>query len=183
MDELLGQFMTPQIKFILGVFAVFTVLIYIASIIWVYRDAKLRGARAELWAVLAIIPLAGVVLYWILRPAMYEQDFREQELEIARRERELYTEGYCRSCSYPVESDYLICPNCNVKLKKECISCGKPLKLKWDVCPYCRTKQEEAPVRMTKKSVSSAKAGSSSKQTSSRNGATARASSRRRKSE
>jgi len=66
----------------------------------------------------------------------------------------------CPKCSGPMESDWLICPNCGVSLEKEepteekpsespqpetrnCPRCGKSLNHEWVSCPYCPIKPVE----------------------------------------
>ena len=120
---------------ILGILA----LLYVLSIIWVARDSYLRDAPWVLWTLIAIIPLVGVVAYCMLRPSLYQIDRDEQELEIAIKKRELMKYGECSHCGYPVEADYIICPNCLTKLKNICPTCGRALDPSWKVCPYCST--------------------------------------------
>ena len=120
---------------ILGVLA----LLYMLSIIWVARDSYLRDAPWLLWTIIAIIPLVGVIAYCLLRPSLYQIDRDEQELEIAVKKRELMKFGECAHCGYPVEADYVVCPNCLTKLKNLCPTCGRALDPSWKVCPYCTT--------------------------------------------
>ena len=120
---------------VLGILA----LLYVLSIIWVARDSYLRGAPWALWTLVAIIPLVGLIAYCMLRPSLYQIDRDEQELEIAMKKRELMKYGECAHCGYPVEADYVICPNCLTKLKNLCPTCGHALDSSWKVCPYCST--------------------------------------------
>ena len=46
------------------------------------------------------------------------------------------------NCEYPVEKNYLRCPNCQHSLKDPCPSCGKPVDPRWAVCPYCESALE-----------------------------------------
>jgi hypothetical protein len=126
---------------------VFLAIFTIALIFWTWRDASRRGAMPWFWAVVvAFFNMAGWAIYMIVRPPEYEADARERELEILAREAELTRDvGTCPSCLKPVDSDYLICPYCMKKLKKQCVSCGRALKMSWAVCPYCKTKQQPAP--------------------------------------
>jgi RNA polymerase subunit RPABC4/transcription elongation factor Spt4 len=126
---------------------VFLVVFWLAIIFWTWRDARRRGAMSWFWAVVValffpLFPLPGWVVYMVVRPPEYEEDARERELEIRSREAELARDSSaCPSCLKPVDPDYLICPYCMKKLKKECGNCGRALKMSWAVCPYCKTKQ------------------------------------------
>ncbi len=47
--------------------------------------------------------------------------------------------GDCANCGYPVEHDYVMCPNCHTRLKNLCPTCHHALDPQWSVCPYCTT--------------------------------------------
>ena len=57
---------------------VLLVILYILSIIWVVRDAYLRGTNWYIWAVVALVPIVGVIAYCLLRPPMLQIDKDEQ---------------------------------------------------------------------------------------------------------
>ena len=92
-----------------------------------------------MWAVVALIPLLGVIAYCLLRPPLLQIDRDEQELEIALKQRELMKYGECANCGYPVEADFVLCPNCHQRLKNLCGTCNHALDPTWTVCPYCAT--------------------------------------------
>ena len=139
MGELLSSLWTPQLQTAVTVLVVLLVVLYVLSIAWVVRDAYMRGTRWYVWAIVALVPVVGVIAYCLLRPAMLQIDRDEQELEIALKQRELMKYGECASCGYPVESDYILCPSCNTQLKNLCGRCNHALEPSWTVCPYCAT--------------------------------------------
>ncbi|WP_418380631.1 double zinc ribbon domain-containing protein, partial [Adlercreutzia sp.] len=47
--------------------------------------------------------------------------------------------GECANCGYPVEADFVLCPNCHTQLKNLCMRCNHALEPSWTVCPYCAT--------------------------------------------
>ena len=55
--------------------------------------------------------------------------------------------GECANCGYPVESDFVLCPNCHQRLKNLCGTCNHALDPSWTVCPYCATPVGAAPAR------------------------------------
>lgn len=116
---------------------VMLVILYILSVVWVARDAYLRGTYWYVWAIVALVPLVGVVAYLLLRPQMLQLDRDEQELEVALKQRQLMKYGECANCGYPVEADYVLCPNCHQRLKNLCRNCHHALDPSWSVCPYC----------------------------------------------
>ena len=139
MSELISQLWTPQMQTALNVVIAALVVLYILSIIWVARDAYQRGTVWFLWAVIALVPVVGVIAYCLLRPPLLQIDRDEQELEVAIKQRELMKYGECANCGYPVEADYVMCPNCHQRLKNLCSRCHHALDPAWTVCPYCTT--------------------------------------------
>ncbi|WP_165046088.1 MULTISPECIES: zinc ribbon domain-containing protein [unclassified Adlercreutzia] len=145
MGELLSQLWTPEIQAAFTAIVVMLVVLYVLSIVWVIRDAYLRGTFWYVWGILALVPLIGVIAYCLLRPPLLQIDRDEQELEVALKQRELMKYGECASCGYPVESDYVICPNCHQRLKNLCGACHHALDPAWTVCPFCATPVGAAP--------------------------------------
>ena len=91
-----------------------------------------------LWAIIALVPVVGLIAYVLLRPSLLRVDRDEQELEIALKQRQLMRYGECATCGYPVEADYVVCPNCHQRLKNVCSHCEKALDPAWTVCPLLR---------------------------------------------
>ena len=139
MSDLLSQLWTPELQAALTVVVVVLIILYVLSIIWVARDAYMRGTYWYLWVIVALVPLLGLIAYCLLRPPMLQIDRDEQELEGALKQRELMKYGECANCGYPVEADYVICPNCHQRLKNLCPTCHHALDPTWSVCPYCAT--------------------------------------------
>lgn len=146
MNDLFGEVLKPYMPAIqLGqrLFLLFFIVFWVALVFWTWRDAQRRGAMPWFWATVALLfNVAGWAIYMVVRPPESLEDARERELDVRAREAELRRENpVCPACFKPVDPDFLICPSCMKKLKKECTGCGKPLKLDWAVCPYCKTKQ------------------------------------------
>ena len=141
--EILEPLMTPQVTMVLRLLMFSLAIIYVASIVWVYRDSSVRSTRPYLWMLLGFVPLVGPIVYTFVRPPLFLDEAQENALEIARRERELAEKGYCPSCRYPTEPDFLVCPNCGHGLKNPCRSCAQPLRPEWRICPYCRARAGE----------------------------------------
>ncbi len=146
MEDALGELLAPiqpALNLATNLCVLFFVVFSVALVFWTWRDAERRGAMPWFWALVVLLfNIFGWAIYMVVRPPESAADAHERELEIRAKEVELLREGQtCPACYQPVESDFLICPSCMKKLRKECISCGKALKLDWQVCPYCKTKQ------------------------------------------
>ncbi len=60
MSELLAQLWTPEMQAAFTVVLVLLVILYVLSIVWVVRDAYLRGTVWYIWAVVALVPVLGL---------------------------------------------------------------------------------------------------------------------------
>jgi len=125
-------------------FLLLLVVLWLALIVYTYLDARRRISDPFLIAcatVASFFPFVGTAVYAIVRPPEYLEDAHERELEIKAAElrvRQL-REQTCPNCEYPVEKNYLRCPNCQRRLKDPCPTCGKPVDPRWGLCPYCET--------------------------------------------
>src|SRR4051795_1413556 len=120
------------------------VVVWLALIVYTYFDARRRIADPFLVACATIgsfFPYIGTAVYAIVRPPEFLEDAHERELEIRAAELKVrqLTEASCPNCEYPVERDYLRCPQCQQRLKDPCPSCSKPVDPRWALCPYCET--------------------------------------------
>jgi hypothetical protein len=126
----------------LGVF--FVVVFWLATVYWVYKDARRRVQDPWMVAMATILgaipPFVGPIIYLFFRPPEYLEDVRERELEIRAMEERL-AEGNlsCPVCRAAVDSQWLVCPVCTTRLKQACESCGQPLEPLWQMCPHCAT--------------------------------------------
>jgi hypothetical protein len=125
-------------------FLLMLVVLWLALIVYTYLDARRRISDPFLVAcatVASFFPYIGTAVYAIVRPPEYLEDAHERELEIKAAElrvRQL-REMTCPNCEYPVEKNFLRCPNCQRRLKDPCPTCAKPVDPRWGLCPYCET--------------------------------------------
>jgi hypothetical protein len=137
-------------------FLLMLVVLWLALIVYTYLDARRRIADPFLVAcatVASFFPFIGTAVYSIVRPPEYLEDAHERELEIKAAElrvRQL-RELTCPNCEFPVEKNYLRCPNCQRRLKDPCPSCGKPVDPRWGLCPYCETALRDKPRRQKRR--------------------------------
>ena len=126
----------------------FVLVFWVATIYWVYKDARRRIEDPLLvWVStgLGIVPFIGPLIYMLFRPPEYLDDIRERELEIKAMEKRLGGRDlHCPVCRADVEEEFLIRPVCTTKLRQACVNCNRPLEALWQVCPYCETPIEPA---------------------------------------
>jgi hypothetical protein len=129
----------------------FAAVFWLATVWWIYKDARRRVEDPWLVAVGVmlgiLVPFLGVFIYMLFRPPEYLDDVRERELEIkAMEERLAKRDLHCPVCRSELDSTFLVCPICTTKLKQACVTCKAPLEALWQVCPYCETPVEPAAV-------------------------------------
>ena len=145
MSDILSQIFTLPVQIALTVVLVIVILLYLLSILWVNRDARQRNTSTVLWTIVAIVPVAGLVAYILLRPPLTRTDADELDMELALFQRQLDHYDVCPHCGYPTESDFVVCPNCHKQLRNVCTRCGRTLKPEWSICPYCTTPVNRPP--------------------------------------
>ncbi|HEU4980451.1 MAG TPA: zinc ribbon domain-containing protein [Solirubrobacterales bacterium] len=142
---------------VVNLLVLFLVVVYLALIYWTYLDARRRIEDPVLIGcatAASVFPYLGTVVYTILRPPEFLEDREERELELRAAELELRQriEQSCPHCEYPIERNYLRCPNCERRLRNPCRNCHKPLDPRWGICPYCETEvRKQRPGRETRR--------------------------------
>ncbi|MCQ2752242.1 MAG: zinc ribbon domain-containing protein [Coriobacteriales bacterium] len=137
MSEIISQLFSLPVRIAFAIVCIILIFIYLLAIYWVHNDAKERGANAKVWTIIAIIPIAGLIAYCLLRPKFTyaEQDEINRDMELTSRQLRNY--GNCSKCSYPIERNYIVCPSCGSKLRNVCNHCGYILEPDWAFCPAC----------------------------------------------
>ena len=101
-----------------GGFAFVMFSVYVLLVGYIYGDARRRGMRPVLWALLAFfIPNAiGVLLYFILREPMLSP---------------------CPKCGTGVKLAFPFCPSCGASLSNTCPACRSAVESGWTHCARC----------------------------------------------
>jgi hypothetical protein len=133
-----------SLNLVATLFVLMLVVLWLALIVYTYLDARRRISDPFLVAcatIASFFPYIGTAVYAIVRPPEFLEDAHERELEIKAAElrvRQL-KEMTCPNCEYPVEKNFLRCPNCQRRLKDPCPTCSKPVDPRWSLCPYCES--------------------------------------------
>ncbi len=135
--------LTDYILVVTAFFGAFLSALWLSLVIWTFRDMRLRSRDifAQILAALlvAVLTVPGLVIYLILRPPQTLSETYEQSLEEEALLQEIENKRVCPGCGRHANEDWIICPNCYTKLKKNCSNCGKLMDLPWNLCPYCAT--------------------------------------------
>ncbi|MEZ4501610.1 MAG: zinc ribbon domain-containing protein [Dehalococcoidia bacterium] len=118
-------------------------LIWLASVLWVYRDISSRTrdpvSQTVSVAIAVVMPLIGLPIYFALRPNETLQEAHDREIEQEAMLSEMHSLTSCPNCRRPVEGDFMVCAYCATELKQPCASCGQPLRAAYRYCPHCAT--------------------------------------------
>jgi len=121
----------------------YLLVLWFASILWVYRDIQARTrdplTQAIGVGIAVVFPLVGLPVYMVVRPAETLQDAYDRQLEQEAILSELHSVTGCPNCRRPVNDDFMVCAYCGTALKSGCSSCGRLLQFSWRVCPTCAT--------------------------------------------
>jgi RNA polymerase subunit RPABC4/transcription elongation factor Spt4 len=142
--QIIQDFLT-NLRPILNLLAIligsYLVLLWAASVLWAYRDIRMRSEDISVQvlavALVLAIPFAGIPLHLILRPRQTLADRYERTLEEEYLRRDIEEKYVCPSCQRPIEHDFIICPHCHTSLRRRCNSCDRVVDLTWSLCPYC----------------------------------------------
>jgi hypothetical protein len=108
-------------RILLGLFLGAFVFAYGFLVSYVFGDAKRRGMRHVLWAlVAAFVPNAlGFIAYFLLREPTLQP---------------------CPACGATARRDFAFCPQCGSPLPRVCPSCRRPVETIWPHCAHCGQK-------------------------------------------
>lgn len=136
----LSQLRTPLL-YAGGVAAFLLIATLLALAIWALRDVRAR-TRSTLTAVatfllVLLVPLAGLLIYLLLRPRETLAETYVRTLEEEALLRQIEDRQVCPGCGRQTQPAWFLCPHCHTHLRHPCLNCGSPLEMHWQICPYC----------------------------------------------
>jgi RNA polymerase subunit RPABC4/transcription elongation factor Spt4 len=128
----------------------FFVVFWVSTVVWTFRDIRSRTQdfMSQILATVlaAVFPIAGLLIYMILRPRQTLAEIYERQLEEESLLAEMTERQTCNNCHARIEMDFQVCPSCGQKLKRSCPKCERLLELRWAFCPYCAANVGSAPM-------------------------------------
>ncbi len=110
-------------------FSLAMLVIWIAVVVWVYRDSERRNMNGVLWALLVLIGnLIGLLIYLIVRSDNLPS------------QRAFQAHQTCADCQKTIPVTCTFCPHCGIKLQPECPACKESIEKEWKACPHCGEK-------------------------------------------
>lgn len=136
------------------VVAAYLLVMWIAALVWTYRDAQSRTRdpfTQNIGLLLVLIfNLPGLLLYLVLRPRDTLIEMYDHQLEAEALLHEIQEQAVCPACRRKIEPDFVSCPYCRSALRTPCDSCGRAISSTWVLCAYCGAERvEAAPARPT----------------------------------
>ncbi|CCF83338.1 double zinc ribbon domain-containing protein [Nitrolancea hollandica] len=117
--------------------------LWFALAVWTFQDiqSRSRSAMAQIFSTLVVVllPIAGVLIYLILRPSETLEESFQRSLEEEYLLQDLEEYPFCPKCRRPVRDDFAWCPSCRNELREPCSNCGRLVDLRWSACAYCGT--------------------------------------------
>ncbi len=126
----------------------YLVVIWLASVLWVYRDIRSR-TRDPISHVTGVVialtfPFIGLPVYFVLRPSVTLVEAYDRQLEQEAILSELHAVSACPNCRRPIQDEFMVCAHCASALRQPCSNCSKLLQFSWQHCPYCATPRVQA---------------------------------------
>jgi RNA polymerase subunit RPABC4/transcription elongation factor Spt4 len=117
-----------------GFFALALLALWIAVIVWVYKDAEKRGMSGALWVVLVFfLHLLGLLIFVLVRG---DHPVRVPGSPAAAPS----APPMCPKCGRISDRDHQFCPGCGERLQPRCAKCGRDIQPGWQACPNCGEK-------------------------------------------
>ncbi len=131
------------LQVLVAFFGAYFLAMWISLIVWTYRDirARSRDLFLQLLSVMMVVVfnIPGLLLYFLLRPRDTLPEPFERELAEESLLQDIEEKQVCPVCHQKTQPDFLLCPNCHTKLKRQCENCRRILNLRWNVCQFCAT--------------------------------------------
>jgi|GEM_PF-220842 len=147
-----GDWSWPWFGFV-GLAGVAMLFIWIAVVVWVYRDAENRKMSGAIWALVVFFGhFVGLIVYLLVRsghPAVVPPASSSPAAGAPAGSPPIPPfaappavpqPAACPKCGKPTSKDHAFCPFCGEKLRPTCPKCGTEIQAGWKACPSCGEK-------------------------------------------
>ena len=102
------------------------IVIYaLLALCWIFIWGK--AGYNKWFGLLMIVPVVNVIAFLV---------FAFEDWPIEGRP---HDDTKCPSCGATIANDWIVCPHCQERLRRDCPQCGKTIKAGWKSCPFCAT--------------------------------------------
>ena len=131
------------VQLFIAVVGAYFLALWFALAVWTFQDiqSRSRSAMAQIFSTLVVVvlPIAGVLIYLILRPSETLEESFQRSLEEEYLLQDLEEYPFCTKCRHAVREDFAWCPACRYELREPCSGCERLVDLRWSACAYCGT--------------------------------------------
>jgi hypothetical protein len=139
--DLIRTLVAPAAQVLAALLGAYFLALWVTLIIWTFRDIETRSRSVitQIFSTLLVVFffLPGVLLYMILRPRETLDEAFQRALQEEYLLQDLEELPLCPTCRHYVQSDFVLCPHCQARLRENCPHCERLVELRWSVCPYC----------------------------------------------
>ncbi|AHF80174.1 zinc ribbon domain-containing protein [Thermococcus paralvinellae] len=114
--------------------------IYAVSLI---AYSSLLFAYLIVQAVWNTFQVIGLSLFGAVATVLALYYIRKEYFKLEKVYKRRIGQNRCYICGFPIKDDYLVCPNCEAKLREKCEKCGEMKPVHLEFCPYCGTSLAE----------------------------------------
>ena len=123
-----------------GLFA-YGLALWFSLVIWTFNDVRARSQNIVTQllgtSIVLLFNVFGLLLYYIIRPKQTLAEAYEKSLEEETLLQEIENRHLCPNCNQRIQDDFLLCPSCFTKLRRQCHFCSHLLAPEWTLCPFC----------------------------------------------
>ncbi|MBM3294385.1 MAG: zinc-ribbon domain-containing protein [Candidatus Aminicenantes bacterium] len=147
-----GDWSWPWFGFV-GLAGAAMLFIWIAVVVWVYRDAESRKLSGAIWALIVFFGhFVGLIVYLLVRsghpsvvpsassPPAAGTPAGSPPIPPFAAPPAASQPAACPKCGKPAAKDHAFCPFCGEKLRPTCPKCGTEVQSGWKACPSCGEK-------------------------------------------
>ena len=129
------------VAIIAALIVTYVAMLWLALVFWTFNDIRARSQNIITQLLATFVALIagplGWLLYFILRPQQTLVEAYEHSLEEETLLQEIESRHLCPTCNERVQDDFLVCPSCLTRLRRQCHFCNHLLAPEWTLCPYC----------------------------------------------
>ena len=112
------------IQITIAILGAYLTAFWFCLVVWTFRDIQKRSrdVLVQLLATLLVLlfNLPGLLLYTMLRPPETLAEQYARQLEEESLMQDIEGREACPNCKRLVEPDFMVCPTCGEKLRREC---------------------------------------------------------------
>lgn len=136
-----GEIMRTVVTILFSGLFAYGLALWFSLVIWTFNDVRARSQNIVTQllgtSIVLLFNVFGLLLYYIIRPKQTLAEAYEKSLEEETLLQEIENRHLCPNCNQRIQDDFLLCPSCFTKLRRQCHFCSHLLAPEWTLCPFC----------------------------------------------